>query len=1149
MLIHTKTDAIFRLAAVALLAAAFSGCSSDTEFEPAETAPDGVVLRLSTGSPVSRADDRYDGKTDPYAEGEEVINSVSLFFFSEDPRTADNMDEEPFYVHTVPAPLGAVTTADLTVKVPVELIPAFTDDEAYVHVLANLPGTAVDEDKKEIGGRKITWRELMETWVVEDGFTAKGVPGTFVMRGGSMVTLHKEGDRLAWVKGAVMLERLASKTRLWVQIPPAIYLDGQGRTIPYLYDENNRRESEAAYAERVKDIAAEKWEPVPSSGTDSNIRLYFYNIATRGRLDAYTGSPEERDGNDGDGILRYRDVDRRIGSEEAVRLLTRNPASLNAADISSEYPYTHETAYYSYPNTWNSLSPTEKHQTYVLLSMPWERTASKENTGAEYQVCYYKIPVNALVGETDGAQADRLDPNRYYRIKIRLGMLGSKDLGDPLEIDATCEVADWAASDVDVNIKPRRYLVVNQPVWTMNNTSSLEIPFSSSHRVKVEACYVTYFRYDDMAWGTDQNAFEGPAKANVHDKKEFDNWLAAADAQLKKEGDAARGREFEGYLENVPFDGKSGDVLYYKPEYFNDPYIGFTYYLGHEHPKTVKDAIKGFNDGKYTRGDTEYEMPEKDKALWNVYRSRFQLDSVYTCTINHDKSVVSFYHPLIQWEEVRSVRDADDPRKNTGELLYYVPVEHKRQKGNLWDEFSRCEITIKIKHEDWDLNDLYEETIRITQYPAMYVEVSHDYGGLYQSQSNRGNEYIMVNGNKTENGGDDGDATPTYWYETSGWVTYFGSVNNNPNMYVIHTTQLSEENEVMYDLGDPRSLYYNNILSNESFRKDFKYYNMDTEEDGVPQRWSNANITTGLPSVILNTRTGRQDIAYSNSQGPAWWYSREYTAVPNFVYLVQTSTDYSYRNYDMVKSLYPETKPDNEDPDKSTSHADISWTTTHQEWDYVNHKNNLCYYYPTDETTGPGSKENFVAPSFRIASSLGKVSLDYSTGWYDTSREQARRRCATYQEAGRPAGRWRVPTAAEIRYVVQLSADGKIPQLFGNGFFGTERVWDWGSFRWVEVEYDGRQRYAPYWSASGLLGVRAKDNDVKEMAQSDVEENPAVRCVYDDWYWDNIDEQYGRKLGPKETTFYWGDRKKDNVQTQAIMRHAINKKEIVAEDE
>ena len=73
---------------------------------------------------------------------------------------------------------------------------------------------------------------------------------------------------------------------------------------------------------------------------------------------------------------------------------------------------------------------------------------------------------------------------------------------------------------------------------------------------------------------------------------------------------------------------------------------------------------------------------------------------------------------------------------------------------------------------------------------------------------------------------------------------------------------------------------------------------------------------------------------------------------------------------------------------------------------YRNGTNNrLRYYHPTDENNA--RTENMISPEFMIASSYGVC----TTG---ISKEDARKRCASYQEDGYPAGRWRVPTAAEV---------------------------------------------------------------------------------------------------------------------------------------
>ena len=82
----------------------------------------------------------------------------------------------------------------------------------------------------------------------------------------------------------------------------------------------------------------------------------------------------------------------------------------------------------------------------------------------------------------------------------------------------------------------------------------------------------------------------------------------------------------------------------------------------------------------------------------------------------------------------------------------------------------------------------------------------------------------------------------------------------------------------------------------------------------------------------------------------------------------------------------------------------------------------------------------------------------------------ARRRCAAYQEDGYPAGRWRVPTTAEFKYIAKLSGEGKIPHLYSDG-----------KLYWTSTEYCT-------YSTSGTI---AESNSTSGEA--------FVRCVYDEW--------------------------------------------------
>lgn len=134
----------------------------------------------------------------------------------------------------------------------------------------------------------------------------------------------------------------------------------------------------------------------------------------------------------------------------------------------------------------------------------------------------------------------------------------------------------------------------------------------------------------------------------------------------------------------------------------------------------------------------------------------------------------------------------------------------------------------------------------------------------------------------------------------------------------------------------------------------------------------------------------------------------------------------------------------------------------------------LNYYYPAKKD----DVARMVAPTFMIASSWAG-----SNGVRDY--ENAKARCAAYQENGYPAGRWRMPTEAEIDYVMYLSEQGEIPELLMDN--------------------------SNYWASSGRIINQNKWHD-----PSDVSGSRFIRCVYDIWYW-------GDKQIDNTDTFTWGD--------------------------
>lgn len=151
-------------------------------------------------------------------------------------------------------------------------------------------------------------------------------------------------------------------------------------------------------------------------------------------------------------------------------------------------------------------------------------------------------------------------------------------------------------------------------------------------------------------------------------------------------------------------------------------------------------------------------------------------------------------------------------------------------------------------------------------------------------------------------------------------------------------------------------------------------------------------------------------------------------------------------------------------------------------------RRSLTYYYPTDKSD---NYKDAIAPIIVVASSRGSC--------YAITRSQALDRCASYQENGRPAGRWRVPTFGEVKFIMELSGKGFIPRLFGL------TVTTWSPTN-------------SYWTASGVVNVGNGSNYTVEEASSSTETAP-VRCVYDEWYWGD-----SRIPEDQREIFAWGDR-------------------------
>ena len=122
-----------------------------------------------------------------------------------------------------------------------------------------------------------------------------------------------------------------------------------------------------------------------------------------------------------------------------------------------------------------------------------------------------------------------------------------------------------------------------------------------------------------------------------------------------------------------------------------------------------------------------------------------------------------------------------------------------------------------------------------------------------------------------------------------------------------------------------------------------------------------------------------------------------------------------------------------------------------------------------DKIMVTGTQKNIIAPAYMFNSDRGG-----RPGNNGVVYENAVKRCATYQEDGYPAGRWRLPTEAELYFAYSLQHMDVIPHLFNGGagyHASTGNVFDW------------------------------TNNGNGTTFQNPGTSVHSIRCVYDIWYW------------------------------------------------
>ena len=400
--------------------------------------------------------------------------------------------------------------------------------------------------------------------------------------------------------------------------------------------------------------------------------------------------------------------------------------------------------------------------------------------------------------------------------------------------------------------------------------------------------------------------------------------------------------------------------------------------------------------------------------------------------------------------------------EDASEISFHHTIEnHYTEKAF---DYAPYTITFSIEHADMT-NHEYQKNLKIFQIPGIYIKVWDN-----SDANNSHNGYVYIDGAQYKR-------TKSYdilgaWYKTNKGYKFNVGTNDvaqstsriipemldlqwrvinytggSKAMYRIDVSVLPEDSDFV--IGDARMNTVDNLEDEHSFLGRKRFHGHAAEDgDVVDASWFDKYPNPSYPA---------DDSPFWNTWSKSAWDSinNGFSGDPK---PVEASVPYSWREEnDSAWALAPSI----EDPAG---------------------RRTLQHYYPADPSERTA---NLMAPSYLIASKYGGV--EYYRG---TRYEEAVYRCAAYQEDGYPAGRWRLPTRGEIKFIAMLSANKAFTFLFSEGGY--------------------------YWSANGVVKVVAGGVE-------DAEEEFALgRCVYDIWYWGDED----KLTGDNRMVFTWGDRER-----------------------
>lgn len=369
-----------------------------------------------------------------FAENNDV--QTLLLHKSEGTRLSEGNSTLDVSLHTY---TGSLSDADLQDLFGVA--DAADGSQCYVYVLANL-----DASTRDAVNAKTVLGEIKRVSFQDANIKLNGKQDCFVMFGGGPVSLTTDATTGVRTLGGnpIMMTRDAAKIVL---------------TVTSVQEELE-----------VKDIndqvTTSKWKSLPDQ-----MHVMFYNGVNKSYVHSLinTGSHYVPSGEDD----CFFDL---TAKNTEWRQLSAENSEASYTNLTHQYPI------YSYLADWRE---NKDNASYMILVLPWQEVDpnSDEPIGAP-RPTYYQI---------ETSPTNTYYENYFYHISIKVGILGSFELPEPVELQSTYMIVPWENKDVDAKLSEPSYLIVETNQYTMNNVSTGSVPYITSH--DLTQAYVSKVEY------------------------------------------------------------------------------------------------------------------------------------------------------------------------------------------------------------------------------------------------------------------------------------------------------------------------------------------------------------------------------------------------------------------------------------------------------------------------------------------------------------------------------------------------------------------------------------------------------------------------------------------------------------------------------